>query len=71
MATIQVSGGQCAANWIFVHIAARQIDCSPRSVRRYIQQGLLTSRKRGRRAWVVLRSDVERLARRRGLSCWN
>lgn len=60
-------GGNCATNWILVHIAAREIECSPRSVRRYIQQGLLTSRKRGQRAWLVLRADVERLSWRRGL----
>lgn len=71
METIELSVGGCAADWIFVHIAARLIDCSPRSVRRYIQKGSLTSQRVGRRAWLVLRSDVERLARRRSLTCWS
>lgn len=62
-----VCDGGCAVEWVFVHIAARQIERSPRSVRRYIQQGLLTSRKKGHRAWLVLRSDVERLAWRKGM----
>jgi hypothetical protein len=69
MKPIDMHGGQSAADWIFVHIAARRIERSPRSVRRYIQQGLLTSRKEGQRSWLVLRSDVERLAWRRGPSC--
>jgi hypothetical protein len=57
--------GQSATDWIFVHVAAQRIERSPRSVRRYAHQGLLTYKREGRRALLVLREDVERLARRR------
>lgn len=65
MKSLSLVDGNHAAEWILVHIAARQIERSPRSVRRYIEQGLLTFRKKNQRAWLVLRSDVERIAWRR------
>lgn len=52
------SGGGCAADWVLVHIAARCIERSPRSVRRYIKEGTLTAVRRGKRAWLVRRSDL-------------
>lgn len=54
------------SEWLLVHIAARRIECSPRSVRRYIQQGTLGAQRKGRRSWLVRNSDVIRLIRRRG-----
>jgi excisionase family DNA binding protein len=46
---------------ILVHVAARKIGCSPRTIRRYIQKGILRAWRVGRRSWLVMLSDVERL----------
>lgn len=36
-----------------VHIAARRLRCSRRTVRRWIKQGILPASRIGRRAWAV------------------
>jgi len=58
MKPIDALDGDSAIDWILVHTAARHIGCSPRSVRRYIWRGTLTAIRRGKRAWLVKRSDV-------------
>jgi excisionase family DNA binding protein len=61
--------GRPPAKGIYVHIAARRIGCSGRTVRRYIQQGKLRAERDGRRAWVVFPGDVDSLCNERGESC--
>jgi predicted site-specific integrase-resolvase len=43
---------------VAVHIAATILECSPRTVRRYIQRGRLRARRVNRRAWGIVWSDV-------------
>ena len=44
---------------IRVHIAAKRIGCSTRTVRRYIERGILPAQRIGQRSWSVLVADVE------------
>lgn len=49
-----------------VHIVARLLGYSRRSVRRFIETGELPAQRFGQRAWLVMRADVEQLRHRRG-----
>ncbi|MGO8774442.1 MAG: helix-turn-helix domain-containing protein [Terracidiphilus sp.] len=51
---------------IYVHMAADEIGCSRRTIRRLILDGILPARREGRRRWLILRADVEWVRRRRG-----
>jgi excisionase family DNA binding protein len=42
-----------------VHIAARTLECSERTVRRLIQLEILPAQRDGHRRWLLFRSDVE------------
>jgi len=53
---------------IFVHHAARIIGCSPRTIRRFIQLGILPAERAGKRSWLVPRSAVDRIRRARSFS---
>lgn len=53
------------ADRIRVHNAAKRMGCSPRTVRRLIQEGTLPAERVGMRCWAVLRTDVELVASRR------
>jgi hypothetical protein len=53
---------------IYVHIAAKLIPCSDRTLRRYIANSILSAEREGKRRWLVLRAEVERLRRERGLA---
>lgn len=48
-----------------VNSAAKRLDCSERSVRRFIQNGSLPARRYGLRAWAIDASDVGRLLAQR------
>jgi len=50
---------------IQVHHAASRIGCSPRTVRRFIQNGRLKAERCGKRAWGILLVDIELFCRRR------
>ena len=50
---------------LHVHIAARRLGCSPRTVRRLIQLRTLPAQRLGRRRWGLLVTDVEILRTRR------
>jgi excisionase family DNA binding protein len=52
-----------------VHIAAKHLNCSARTVRRWIQQGRLRAERIGRRAWAILRRDIKNLRNDRGFAC--
>jgi excisionase family DNA binding protein len=69
MVNLLTSPGRSPAKGIYVHIAARRIGCSDRSVRRYIQQGRLRAERDGRRAWVVFPDDVDSLCNETGEQC--
>lgn len=43
---------------IRVHIAARLLGCSERTIRRYIQNRILPACRLGRRAWGIRFSDL-------------
>ena len=58
-----------ATEMVRVHLAARMIGCSTRTVRRMIQEGRLTALRIGRRSWAVLRSEVERFRIQKEMSC--
>jgi excisionase family DNA binding protein len=63
------TGGQMPLpDKILVHNAARILNCSKRTIRRYIQVGILTAERRGRRAWLIMRADLEHLQRSRRLA---
>ncbi|MGO8706126.1 MAG: helix-turn-helix domain-containing protein [Terracidiphilus sp.] len=47
-------------------MAADEIGCSRRTIRRLILDGILPARREGRRRWLILRADVEWVRRRRG-----
>jgi excisionase family DNA binding protein len=51
--------GSPAIRRVRVHIAARKLGCSPRSIRRYIQEGRLPAERIGARIWLLLESDVD------------
>jgi excisionase family DNA binding protein len=54
---------------ILVHHAARRLNRSERTVRRFIQLGKLPARRFGRRSWVIAIADIDSfLVRRR--SSW-
>jgi excisionase family DNA binding protein len=67
MQNLFVSRGLSRAEGMLVHTAAEYLGCSERTVRRFIQIGKLRAERSGRRAWRVLRSDVDDLCMRRGL----
>lgn len=48
-----------------VHIAARTLECSERTIRRMIKLEILPAQREGRRRWVILRSDIEAVRSRR------
>jgi excisionase family DNA binding protein len=52
-----------------VHIAAKHLNCSTRTVRRWIQQHRLRAERIGQRAWAVMRCDIENLRNDRGFAC--
>lgn len=54
---------------IRVNIAAKIVGCSERTLRRCIQNGDLSAEREGKRRWLVLRAEVERMQRERSLSC--
>ena len=54
---------------VSVHIAARIIKRSKRSVRRYILENELPAERNGQRAYLVLRSDLHAFVEKRGLRC--
>lgn len=54
------------AEMLRVHIAARRLGCSTRTIRRLIQNGELPAQRYGRRPWLVLSTDLEYLRRRKG-----
>lgn len=54
---------------IRVNIAAKVAGYSERTVRRFIQTGALSAEREGKRRWLVLRAEVERVQRERSLSC--
>ena len=54
---------------IRVNIAAKIAGCSERTVRRFIQTGALSAEREGKRRWLVLRAEVERVQRERSMSC--
>jgi hypothetical protein len=54
---------------IRVNIAARVAGYSERTVRRFIETGVLSAEREGKRRWLVLRAEVERVQRERSLSC--
>jgi excisionase family DNA binding protein len=56
---------QAPSRTILVHHAAQQLGCSDRTVRRHIQQGRIPARRKGRRAWTIDSSDLDRLRARR------
>jgi excisionase family DNA binding protein len=49
-----------------VHIAARRLGRSPRTIRRFIQNGDLPAQRLGQRPWVVLSTDIEHFRKGRG-----
>jgi excisionase family DNA binding protein len=61
--------GHPATAMVRVHLAARTIGCSTRTVRRMIQQGRLNALRIGRRSWAVLRSEVEYIRNQKEMSC--
>jgi excisionase family DNA binding protein len=46
---------------VLVHHAARRINRSDRTVRRFIQQGKLPARRVGLRRWVIAVADIDYL----------
>jgi excisionase family DNA binding protein len=54
---------------IRVNIAAKLYGCTERHMRRLIQNGEVFGRREGQRHWLVQRADVERISRKRSLSC--
>jgi len=52
-----------------VHIAARILNCSSRSVRRYILEKELPAERNGERAYRVRRRDLEAFIERRNSRC--
>lgn len=61
MNQIQVNSSTRGPEVLRVHIAARKIGCSPRTVRRLIQRGVLPAQRFGQRAWLLFNHDVESL----------
>ena len=60
------SGNNCAMQEaIRVHVAAKRIGRSPRTIRRYIEQGILRAVRHGQRAWLIPIVDVEGISNRR------
>jgi excisionase family DNA binding protein len=49
-----------------VHIVARRLGCSRRTIRRLILNGELPAQRLGQRPWVVLRTDIDRFRKGRG-----
>jgi excisionase family DNA binding protein len=54
---------------IRVNVAAKVAGYSERTVRRFIQTGVLSAEREGKRRWLVPRTEVERMQRERWLSC--
>jgi excisionase family DNA binding protein len=54
---------------VSVHIAARIIKCSKRSVRRYILENELPAERNGHRAYLVRRCDLQAFMEKRSLRC--
>ena len=52
-----------------VEVAAKKLDCTERTIRRWISGQRLRAERVGLRAWGVYKADVESLRNRRGLSC--
>jgi excisionase family DNA binding protein len=48
-----------------VHVVARRLGCSPRTIRRLILNGKLAAQRLGQRPWVVLSTDIEHFRSRR------
>jgi len=46
--------------FVRVHIAARMLGCSPRTVRRRIEHREIPAMRLGRRAWVIRTCDLKR-----------
>lgn len=59
------SGISAMPEAIRVHIAAKRIGCSPRTIRRYIELGKLPAQRIGQRSWLVIADDVEWIRGRR------
>jgi excisionase family DNA binding protein len=51
--------GSPAVRRVRVHIAARKLGYSPRSIRRFIKEGRLPAERVGVRIWLLLESDIE------------
>ena len=66
MENILSSAGQSRAERIYVHVAANRIGCSKRTIRRLIKDGKLRAERHGRRAWLILRCDVDSFCNERG-----
>lgn len=60
------SGNSCEMpEAIRVHVAAKRIGRSPRTIRRYIERGILPAVRLGQRAWLIQITDVEWVRDRR------
>jgi excisionase family DNA binding protein len=60
-----VSGRFATSEAVRVHVAAKRIGRSPRTIRRYIEQGILPAVRLGQRAWLIHSIDVEWIRNRR------
>jgi excisionase family DNA binding protein len=54
-----ICSGPPAIRRVRVHIAARKLGYSPRSIRRFIQEGRLPAERVGARIWLLLESDID------------
>jgi len=62
--------GGAAERLLPVHIAARYLRCSGRTVRRYITTGSLPAERVNQRAWGIREVDITRLRRLRIERCF-
>ncbi len=63
---VQSASGRFApSEAIRVHIAAKRIGRSPRTIRRYIERGILPAVRLGQRRWLIHSADIDWVRNRR------
>ena len=53
-----------------VHVAAHRFGCSPRTIRRMIQNGVLPAYRLNRRAWAIPSTAIAVMLEMREVSCF-
>lgn len=57
-----ITSGECSEEWITVAEASRMLNVDGRTVRNYINRGVLNAKRKDKKSWLVDKNSVEEYA---------